>query len=175
MGLAQMKPHFLNPSTTFNGNACFGHKKPNETGATMISRVYWRYIWSMIAAGIFSIFFFFALGTSLDWIQTGIYYQNQAFWELRFDRWGGIPFWFLGMLSIIAFHAFFLFRLAFLTASLELPWRGSWGGRTGAVRAYAPVHFLKILSMDIIYVVFLTLVYYFLASHPWYYSYPWSH
>jgi len=123
----------------------------------------------MIAAGIFSIFFFFALGTSLDWIQTGIYYRTHDFWELRLYRWGGIPFWFLGMLSIIAVHAFFLFKLAFLTASLELPWRGPWGGRAGAIRAYAPVHFLKILAVDIIYVVFLILVYYFLASHPWCY------
>lgn len=134
-----------------------------------MNRLYWRYTWAMIAAGVFSIFFFFGLGTCLDSIQAGVYYRTQDFWALRIYRWGGMPFWFLGMLSIILVHAFLLFRLAFLTASLELPWRGLLGGRGGAIRAYAPVHFLKILAVDIIYVIFLILIYHGLATHPWCY------
>lgn len=132
-----------------------------------MNRFYWRYTWSMLGAGVFSIALFFALGAWLCWVKEQRYYSGEGFWDLHLHHWGGIPFWFLGMLSIIAVHAVFLFRLAFLTASLELPWRRAISNGPPMIRTFLPVHFLKILSVDILYVVFLVLTYHFLSYSAW--------
>ncbi len=131
-----------------------------------MNKLLWRYTCTMSGAGVFSILLFFGLGTSLDWLQRGICFVPFDFWGLRLYRWGGIPFWFVGMLSIIVVHTIFSFKLAFVTASLELPGRGPWGGRASEVRAHAPVHFMKILAVDTVYVVFLLGIYYFVAANP---------
>ncbi len=132
-----------------------------------MNNILWRYTLMMLAAGIFSILLFFGLGTCLDELQKGLHFFRFDFWNFRIHKWGGLPFWFVGMLSIIVVHMIIFFKLAFVTASLQLPGRGTWGGRASEVRAHAPVHFMKILAIDIIYVICLIVVYYYLAANPW--------
>ncbi len=133
-----------------------------------MNKLLWHYTLMMLGAGIFSLLLFFGLGFAIDRVaHRGLFFFPLDFWGFRIHKWGGIPFWFVGMLSIIVVHMIIFFKLAFVTASVQLPGRGPWGGRASEVRAHAPMHFMKILAIDVIYIICLIVVYYYLAANPW--------